>query len=143
MKENTIKGLLTEIQCKKDFIERNILISQPITADSKYDFIIDISHKLFRVQCKSSSLSKDKNYISLRTKTTNIRTMKDSYYSKDDVDYFYTCFNNKSYLIPVEDTGHGETRLRFSANLKNNPNILWASYYELDNILQNLLEEKV
>lgn len=135
--------MLIEIQCEKDFTERNILVSRPITMDSKYDFIVDIKHKLFRIQCKSSSLSKDKSYINLRTKTTNIRRMKDNYYSKDDVDYFYTCFNNKSYLIPVGDIGNGETRLKFESVQPNNPKIRWASKYELDKILQNLLEEEV
>ena len=69
--------------------------------------------------------------------------MKDSYYSKDDVDYFYTHFDDKSYLVPVENTGHGETRLRLTAKQTNNPNIRWASNYELDKILQEISMEEV
>ena len=42
MQENTIKGTLTELQCQKDFIQKGILVSQPIVQDSKYDFIIDL-----------------------------------------------------------------------------------------------------
>jgi hypothetical protein len=143
IRENSIKGLLVEIQCEKDFTERNILVSRPIATDSKYDFIIDVNHKLLRVQCKSSSLSDDGNYINLRTKTTNIRAMKDSYYSKDDIDYFYTCFNNVSYLVPIEDTKHGDCILRFKSKQPNNPNIRWAYNYELDKVLQNLTKEEV
>ena len=55
MKDNTIKGVLTELQCQKDFIERGILVSQPITQDSKYDYIVDIKGILYKIQCKSSS----------------------------------------------------------------------------------------
>ena len=140
MKENTIKGALTELYCQEDFIKRNILISKPIVQDSKYDFIADIGNKLYKIQCKSSSLSEDKSYISLKTKTTNVRTMKDSYYTKEDIDYFYTSYEGKSYLIPVEISGHGETRLRFTSN-QSNPNIRWAKDYELDIILAKIKEE--
>ena len=67
--------------------------------------------------------------------------MKDSYYTKEDIDYFYTTFENISYLIPVENAGHGDTRLRFFSMQEKNPNIRWAKDYELDNILKQLLEE--
>ena len=141
MQENTIKGTLTELQRQKDFIQKGILVSQPIVQDSKYDFIIDLEGKLYRIQCKSSSLSADKKFISLKTKSTNIRTMKDTYYTKNDIDFFYTCYQGVSYLIPVEDAGNGETRLRFVSNQPNNPNIRWAKNYEFNLMLQKIKEE--
>lgn len=141
MRENTVKGLLTELQCQKDFIERKILVSQPITQDSKYDFIIDVNNKLYRIQCKTASLSDDNSYLQIKSKTTNIRTMKDSYYSKEDIDFFYTTLDGVSYLIPVEKSGHGETRLRFTSKNPKNPNIKWASNYQIDLMLQKLKEE--
>ena len=141
MKDNTIKGLMTELQCQYDFVKEGILVSQPITLDSKYDYIIDVNGKLLRIQCKSSSLSEDMTYINMKTKSTNIRTMKDTFYSKEDIDYFYTCFNNKSYLVPVEASGHGDTRLRFSSSQPNNPNIRWAKDYEFNLMLQKIKEE--
>lgn len=141
MQENTIKGTLTELQCQKDFIQKGILVSQPIVQDSKYDFIIDLEGKLYRIQCKSSSLSADEKFISLKTKSTNIRTMKDTYYTKNDIDFFYTYYQGVSYLIPVEDAGRGETRLRFVSNQPNNPNIRWAKNYEFNLMLQKIKEE--
>ena len=141
MQENTIKGALTELQCQKDFITNGILVSQPIVQDSKYDFIIDLGGKLYKIQCKSSSISNDKYFITLKTKSTNIRTMKDTYYTKNDIDFFYTCYEGVSYLIPVEDAGNGETRLRFFSNQPNNPNIRWAKNYEFNLMLQKLKEE--
>ena len=131
VKDNTIKGKITELKCQEDFIQRGYLISQPIVADSKYDFIADINNTLYRIQCKSANLSLEQDYISFKAKTTNIRTMKDSYYTKDDIDYFYTYYDNISYLIPVEQASHGENKLRFSAKV-NNGNIKWAKDYELD-----------
>ena len=141
MQENTIKGTLTELQCQKDFIQKGILVSQPIVQDSKYDFIIDLEGKLYRIQCKSSSLSADEKFISLKTKSTNTRTMKDTYYTNNDIDFFYTCYQGVSYLIPVEDAGRGETRLRFVSNQPNNPNIRWAKNYEFNLMLQKIKEE--
>lgn len=137
MQDNSIKGLLTELQCQKDFIERGFVISQPITADSKYDFIVDIDHKLIRIQCKSATLSKDGSYIKFRTKITNIRAKTSSYYSEEDIDYFYTCYGTKSYLVPIKNSARGEVSLRFSAQI-NNPTIKWAKNYELDKILQEV-----
>lgn len=142
MQDNTIKGILTELRCQQDFIKRGFLISQPITQDSKYDYIVDIDKKLYRIQCKSSSISVNNDYIYMKTRTTNIRTNKDTYYTKDDIDYFYTCYNEKSYLIPVELAGRGETRLRFASSQPNNPNIRWASKYELDVVLKRIKEGK-
>lgn len=141
MCDNNIKGKITELRCQQDFIERGILVSQPIVADSKYDFIVDIKGKLFKVQCKSSCLSKTEDYITMRTKSKNIRTNKESYYSKQDIDYFYTCFNNISYLVPVELAIHGETRLRFESTQPNNPNIRWAKDFEFSSMLQKIMEE--
>lgn len=141
MRENSIKGLLTELKCQETFTSIGYMVSQPICPDSKYDFVVDIENCLYKIQCKSASLSKDKSYIVLRTKSTNIRTMKDSYYTKKDIDYFYTYYNNTSYLIPVEEAGHGETRLRFSSSQPNNPNIKWASNYEFGTMIKKIKEE--
>lgn len=140
MKENNIKGTITELQCQMDFISRGYLVSQPIIADSKYDFIVDIKNHLYKIQCKSATLSQDESFINLKTKMTNIRTMKDSYYSSTDIDYFYTTYDGTSYLIPVEKAGHGDTRLRFFSSNAQNPNIRWAKDYELDKIIKKLEE---
>lgn len=137
MRDSSIKGTLTELQCQKDFIERGFIISQPITPDSKYDFIADVKHKLIRIQCKSATLSKDGSCIKFKTKTTNIRAKTSNYYSIEDIDYFYTYYEGKSYLVPVKNAAKGEISLRFSA-LVNNPTIKWAKNYELGKILQEV-----
>ena len=137
MQDTTIKGLTNEILCELDFTKRGILISKPITVDSKYDYIIDYNQKLYKIQCKSSSLGKDGTYIHFGTMTKNIRSGKNNYYSKEDIDFFYTSYNGQGYLVPVERAGKGDTRLRFSS-LTQNPIIKWASDYELDKQLSLL-----
>ena len=140
MNDNTIKGLTTELHCQQDFVAKGILLSRPIIQDSKYDFIADIHGKLFRIQCKSSTISKANDYIVMRTKSTNIRNNKVEYYSKNDIDFFYTYYGNNSYLVPVEGCEHGETILRFSSKNPNNPRIKWAKNYEFNFILQSIIE---
>jgi hypothetical protein len=140
MKENSVKGTVTELHCQLDFIEAGFLVSQPIIPDSKYDYIVDINNKLYRIQCKSATLSSDGTHIVIRTKTTNVRTMKDSYYSKDDIDFFYTFYNGISYLLPVEKAAHGETSLRFVTQA-NNPRTRMAKDYEFNKIILTLQEE--
>lgn len=139
MQDSTIKGAITELNCVKAFLKRNILVSQPVVADSKYDYIVDFNGRLLRIQCKTATLSENKDYLTIKTKTTNIRTMKDTYYSKEDIDYFYTYCDGKDYLIPVEKSGHGVTCLRFTSKCAN-PNIRWAIDYELDKILSKIEE---
>ena len=136
MNENAIKGLTTELHCMLAFSERGILLSQPIVADSRYDFIADINNKLMRIQCKSSTGYENDSYIKFRVKTTNIRQMTTKSYSEDEIDYFYTWYNNKDYLIPVSETGSQTFTLRFVSNNNANPSIHWAKDYELDTILK-------
>lgn len=136
MNENAIKGLTTELHCMLAFSERGILLSQPIVADSRYDFIADIGNKLIRIQCKSSTGYENNSYIKIRVRTTNVRQMTTKSYSKDEIDYFYTWFNNKDYLIPVGDAGSQTFTLRFNSSNSANPSIHWAENYELDKILE-------
>ena len=68
MNYTTQKGLLTEIQCQKDFSERGILLSQPIINDSRYDYLADINKKIYKIQCKSASpVAEDNRAFSFAT----------------------------------------------------------------------------
>lgn len=132
------KGLLTELQCQKDFSNLGILLSQPIVNDSRYDFLADIDKKIYKIQCKSSSLSDDKNFIQFRCISRNWNNNKIKYYYEDDVDFFYTCYNNIGYLIPIKDIGNRrDFILRFFSE-SNNSNIHWAKDYEIKKIINKI-----
>ena len=92
-----------ETTTQKDFALKDFRVR----ATPVFQFI-DLEGKLYKIQCKSSSLSADEKFISLKTQSTNIRTMKSTYYTKDEIDFFYTCHQGVSYLIPVENAGKGE-----------------------------------
>lgn len=142
MTDNNQKGALTELQCELCFLSRKILLSEPIIADSKYDYIMDFNGKLYKIQCKSST-PKDDDRIVFYTEMTNVRNNNKTYYQSNDVDFFYTYHNGVSYLIPFDKASKKENTLRFSSKTPNNPFIKWAKDFEVDNILSQLMQEEV
>lgn len=135
MYQTNQKGLLTELQCQLAFTKVGIVLYQPITPDSKIDFIADINHKLYKIQCKTASVSANQDFIQITCIASGYHNP--SRYTKEDVDFYYTYFNNKSYLIPFFE-GKQKT-LRFKpSNSQNQQNVTWAKDYELENILNTL-----
>lgn len=133
------KGLLTEIQCQKDFTKLGFIVSQPIKP-CRYDFVIDLGTRFIKIQCKSSHpTSEDENAIQFSCQSTHnpksgINIHKN--YNKEDVDYFYTCYNNQGYLIPIEECSKTKV-LRFSAKVPLKT-MNWAKDYEIEKIIQEV-----
>lgn len=131
------KGLVTELLCQLDFSKLGILLSAPITEDSRYDFIADVNGNLIRIQCKTCSVTENgeaiefaTRSIQLNSKRTNVRT-----YSKKEIDYFYTSYVGQGYLIPVEKANTSYKILR----LDNTSHVLstmdWARNYKIQDVL--------
>lgn len=137
MQDKEIKGITTELLCQAEFIKRNINVSVPISAYCKYDFIVDISGKLYRIQVKYSHIST--TGIVINTKSTHLSSNGTiiKKYTNDDIDFFCTIYDNKCYLIPINGI---ENRTQITLTLENNycsqnQNIMIASNYLLDNQL--------
>lgn len=136
------KGNLTELQCLTAFMEQGCGINIPYGDNSKYDFIADINGKLFKIQVKTSSL-KDENAImfSCRSTHVNCKGTINERYTSQDIDFFATYWNNRCYLIPINECSASKT-LRFappkSGQLKG---ITFAKDYELIKQLQKIKEE--
>lgn len=137
MTEANQKGFMTELQCQLDFSKYGILLSQPIMQDSRYDFIADINGRLYKIQCKAAAIAEDKSFIKIKCHMTNIRSGTQTAYTSNDIDYFYTCYENQGYLIPVNVGGKQEKTLRFSAK-QSRDTILWASDFTLEKELEKL-----
>lgn len=78
------------------------------------------------------------------SQTTNTKETTRRTYNKEDIDYFCTTFNNKVYLIPVEDCSTGKT-LRLNPPQNGQLNYNKAEDYELSKILKehsHFLESK-
>lgn len=129
------KGTLTELQCQYDFTRLGYLVSQPISP-CRYDFIVDIGTSLIRIQCKTARLE---NNGTIRFECRSGRGVKDGFlherYSKEQIDYFYTCWENIGYLIPVEECSTSK-----SIRLQKIGTIYQNSTYAEDCTIEKTLE---
>ena len=110
------KGNLTELQCITAFYKLGYQVSIPYGENSRYDFIADVNGKLIRVQVKTSNTKRAaQGAISFATASTRVNSTTNitHKYTKNEIDYFATYWEDKCYLIPIEETASREKTLRF------------------------------
>lgn len=133
------KGLITEVKVMLYFLEQGFIVSQPLNADSKYDCIVDINHKLYRIQTKTAHISSSATNaieIKCRSVTTTQNHMHENRYTKIDIDYFATVWENEVYLIPVEECSAAKT-LHLNKNSTRN-NWSYLNDYKASEVLKRL-----
>lgn len=99
------KGAITELQVASYLLGLGYTVSSPFNSDSKYDLILDVNNILLRLQVKTSRESittKDSIVFNCRSTTKNTSCCQKRRYTKEEIDYFATYWNNKVYLVPVE-----------------------------------------
>lgn len=131
------KGNLTEMQCMASFIKLGYNVLIPFGDCERYDFVADIKDTFLKIQCKSASTKDNGDSIFIECRSTHY---KDGHcihekYDKNQIDYIATYWNEKCYLIPVEECGSAK-KLRFSIpeNFQKE-RISFAEEYELEFIL--------
>ena len=109
MIESKILGNATEMECMLECMKLGIQVSIPFGEDSRYDFIMDINGKLYRIQSKHCSEVVDSNgnivaikFKSVRQSGSNAKSCSRTKYTKNEIDYFSTAYKGKCYLVPVE-----------------------------------------
>lgn len=137
------KGAQTELECITYLHGLGYNISIPWGDNARYDFILDVKHKLYKIQCKTS-LKKEEGIYKFQCKSTRINSQGNyiTFYTKDDIDFFCTFIENKCYLIPIEETSRREKVMRFIPP-KNNQHkkVTFANEYLADTQIQKLIEE--
>lgn len=136
------KGNLNELQCITAFYELGYSVSIPYGDCDRYDFIVDINNKLYRVQAKSSRLIDENGTIafSCRSSRSNANGCYNRQYTADEIDFFATYWQGKCYLVPVEECS-SEKKLRFTTPLNGQKvGISYAKDYELCSQISKLLE---
>ena len=134
-------GEITERQVATEILKMGYLVSKPLVQSSKYDFILDANHKLYKIQVKTSSPDKENTYISFTTSISHTNTKRtiNLSYSEEDVDFFATIYNNECYLVPYSICGKRSQRLRLAPTRNGQTKgILFAKDFRLEKILQNL-----
>ena len=131
------KGNLTEMQCMSSFIELGYNVLIPFGDCERYDFVADISGSFIKIQCKTASSKNNGETILIECRSTHY---KDGHcihekYNKEQIDYIATYWNNKCYLIPVEECGSAK-KLRFvTPDNFQKERISFAKDYEIEFIL--------
>ena len=134
-------GEITEQQVAIEFLKLGILVSKPLVQSSRYDFIIDVNHRLYKVQVKTSTPRENNAYIQFATSTshTNTQGTLNLTYSEEDVDFFATMYENQCYLIPQNECGKRNQRLRLVPTLNGQTKgVMFAKDYHLEDVINAL-----
>ncbi len=144
MDDNLIRGDINELQCILDFQKRGYCCSIPFSKSCRYDLIVDIDNKLFKIQCKASSYHLEDGTLVMSTtrSTTNTKETITYSYSKEEIDYFYTSWKQYGFLIPVEEA---QTKKYLRVNIPKQgiqSTMSIASDYLIDNVLESIIQNK-
>jgi hypothetical protein len=133
-------GEITEQQVALEFLKQGILISKPLVQSSRYDFIADINHHLYKIQVKTGTFKED-SYLEFATSTshTNTQGTTNMSYNAQDVDFFATMYQGQCYLIPFNLCGKRAQRIRFVPTKNGQTKgILFAKDFKLEDIIKTL-----
>ena len=100
-------GDIGESMAQMKFIKENCIVSKPVSNNAKYDLIVEINQKLYRVQVKTTQFIKN-GKMEFATKTTNYSNGNwiSNSYSTNEVDLFFLyCVENDwcGLFIPEEN----------------------------------------
>ena len=102
------QGAITETKIVLECLKHEIDISIPYGNKSRYDLIMDINNKLYRIQIKTSRQAKTKGEAFIFNCYSVVNKTKHRY-TKNEIDYFATIWNDNLYLIPVEECSSEKT----------------------------------
>lgn len=132
-------GNITEVELMLAFLKLGYNVLTPYGDCERYDFVVDVNGKFYKIQSKTASTEDDG--ASFRISTSSCHRKDGSIvhhtYSKGEVDYFGTVFNGICYLIPIEDCQGRDKRFRLLPT-KNNQvrGITWAKDYLLKEVIE-------
>ena len=106
-------------------------MSVPFGAGHKYDFVVDDSTRLFRVQCKTGRVKSNVLLFNAYSQSGN-GAVKMSYRGLADLFAVLNPEDDKVYLVPVNEVGVTDVSLRLAPTLnKQEQGVRWAERYLL------------
>ena len=137
-------GEITEQQVAIEFLKLGYMVSKPLVQNSRYDFVLEVQNKLYKVQVKTATAKENDSFIEFATSTshTNTQGTINKSYTSDEVDFFATFYNGQCYLIPIAVCGKRAQRLRLVPT-KNGQTagITFAKDYTLEETLKRVLTD--
>ena len=125
------KGNLTEARILAAFVAAEYLLSVPFGGGHKYDFVVDDSTRLSRVQCKTGRVKNNVLLFNAYSQSGN-GAVKMSYRGLADLFAVLNPEDDKVYLVPVDEVGVTDVSLRLAPTLnKQAQGVRWAELYLL------------
>lgn len=125
------KGNLSEARILAAFVAAGYLVSVPFGSGHKYDFVVDDSKRLLRVQCKTGRVKSGTLLFNAYSQSGN-GSVKMSYRGLADLFAVLNPEDDKVYLVPVEDVGVTVGSLRLTPTLNRQAQrVRWATSYLL------------
>lgn len=140
MNENKQKGCITELTVMRAFIKLGYNVAQPYGDCERYDFIADVDGRMIRVQCKTATPQDDGEFIDIdfRKKRYVSGRPVTILYTNEEIDYYATCYEDKTYLIPFNECGI-KKRLRIKPAKYERKHVTWAKDYEIETVINKLI----
>lgn len=127
------RGALTELQVMTYLFELGYQVSIPYGDNARYDFILDIDNRLYKIQVKTARLKQKGVY---EFKCTRMRVNRGEnvrkHYTSEEVDYFATMINGKCYLVPQSEVSDSKTLRFIKPKNKQTKGITFAESYEAE-----------
>lgn len=135
-------GNIVEAKTLLFFLENYITVSQPFGNNARYDFIVDINNKLYRIQCKHGRL--ENGCIAADASNYSDGKEKRHYFGEADFFAIYADFTKKLYLVPiVSQTPTSKLALRVFPTKKKYTKKIWiAENFEAYKILNLILNNQ-
>ncbi|HEX8847526.1 MAG TPA: group I intron-associated PD-(D/E)XK endonuclease [Pyrinomonadaceae bacterium] len=125
------KGIVTEAKILAALAAAGYLVLIPFGDGHKYDFVIDDTVSLRRVQCKTGRIKNGVLFFNSYSQSGNGQT-KQGYYGLADLFAVLHPDSGEVYLVPVEKFGMAGVSLRLVPTLNGQVHkINWAADYLL------------
>lgn len=129
------KGNLSEAKILAAFVGAGYLVSVPFGSGHKYDFVVDDTNRLFRVQCKTGRVKNGVLIFNAYSQSGN-GMIKMSYRGLADLFAVLNPTDDKVYLVPVNEVGVTDVSLRLAPTLnKQAQGVRWAEFYLLNSLV--------
>ena len=125
------KGNLSEARTLAAFVAAGYLVSLPFGSGHKYDFVVDDSTRLLRVQCKTGRIKNGVLLFNAYSQSGN-GSVKMSYRGLADLFAVLNPEDGKVYLVPVDEVGVTDVSLRLVPTInRQTQGVRWAESYVL------------
>lgn len=139
-KDSKLKGNITELQVMTYITNIGYQVSVPFGDRERYDQIWDINGGLYKVQVKTASLGKQENTIKFSCRSSCRKNGKchNANYKKCEIDFFATFWENKCYVVPIEETSNVKTLRLLKTKNSQVKNINFADDYLAEKTIERL-----